>query len=133
MFPKENTLTKKRDFDLVMKYGRWISGPDLGLKVLELARVRQFFPQKEDPDNFEKQLRLAISVGLRISKKAVDRNRLKRQIREIVRPMLVSGALRGGFYIMIVPQPRVIEKNFAEISDEIKLLFSRAKLLQGIK
>lgn len=129
MLPTPNRLTKVRDFNLVIKHGRWISGPFVDLKFLELAKNQNYFPKKEDLDKFKKQLRLALVVGLKVSKSAVVRNRLKRQMREAVRLLLKDGRLKEGFYGMIVAKKGIETKEYAEISKEIELLFSRAKII----
>lgn len=130
MLQQENRLAKKRDFDLVLKYGYWVRSPLIGIRVLDLAKSRAVFPKKEDPDKFEKQLKLAFAVGLKISKKAVARNRLRRQLQEVVRLFIKNEGLREGFYVLVVPQAKMREKNYAEISGEVKVLFQRAKLFR---
>lgn len=128
MLHANNRLTKKRDFDLVLKYGRWVNGSCIDLKYLELAKFKNYFPKKEDPDNFKKQLRLGIIVGIKVSKSAVVRNRFKRQMREVVRLNIKNGSLSGGFFVMLVARPQIKEKNYAEISEEINLLLKKAKI-----
>lgn len=129
MLQPENRLTKVRDFNLLLKHGRWVGGSLIDLKILDLTKNKTIFPKKEDPDKFQKQLRLAFVVGLKISKSAVVRNRLKRQMREVVRLLLKKSALRSGFYGMFVAKKGVQEKEYAEISKEIELLLARAKII----
>lgn len=128
MFPKDNRLSKVRDFNLLMKYGRWQRGQFLDIKALELAKIRVYWPKKIDLESFSKQLKLAISVGLKVSKSAVKRNRAKRQIREYVRPLLRGGKIKEGFYILINARVEVLTKNFTEISQEVELLLRRSNL-----
>ncbi|MEK7625497.1 MAG: ribonuclease P protein component [Patescibacteria group bacterium] len=130
MIPQENRLTKKRDFNLIISHGRWVSAPGLSLKALNLAENRNLFPKKEDPDKFEKQLKIAFSVGLKYSKKAVERNRMRRQISEVVRLHLKNSDLKPGFYLLFTAQPAMKNYNFAEISQKVKLLLRQGKLLQ---
>ena len=129
MFQQENRLRKIRDFNLVLQQGRWLNGQFLDIKYVELAKNQNFFPKKENPESFKKQLKLAISVGLKISKSAVKRNRVKRQIREVLRLLIKENGLKSGFYILIVAKKNTLEKEYAEISQEIKVLLSRGKLL----
>lgn len=129
MLPSENRLAKVRDFNLVMKLGRWVNGSFLDIKVLELAKNKTYFPVKEDPIIFEKQLLIAFTVGLKVSKKAVERNRLKRQVREVVRLHLKDKKLKSGYYLLFVARPAIKGKEMAEISQEVNLLLDRAKLL----
>lgn len=144
----ENRLKKLRDFNLVMKHGQWANGRFLDIKVLDLARNEKFFPKfvkkakprtepamagsstGEDPESFKKQLKLAIAVGLKVHKSAVKRNRARRQISEVLRLLLKDGAIKNGYYILVVARKDVLDKDYAEISQEIKLLLSRAKVLK---
>jgi ribonuclease P protein component len=125
MLKSNNRLTKVRDFNLVMKYGRWVSGRFLRIKWLKLAEIEDYFPKKEDVNKFKKQLRLAIVVGVKVGKSAVKRNRLKRQMREVARLLIKSNRLPDGHYLMLVAQKEMLDKNYAEISEEIKLLFEK--------
>lgn len=129
MLQIENRLKKVRDFNLVMKYGRWVSGQFFDIKVLELAKIDGFIPKNEDPNTFKKQLKLAFSIGLKLSKSAVVRNRLRRQVREVVRLMIKEGVVKNGYYVLLVAKTTAKEQDYANISQEIKLLFKRAGLL----
>jgi ribonuclease P protein component len=131
MLQQDNRLRKLRDFNLVMKHGQWVNGHFLDIKVLELAKNQNFFPKKEDPESFKKQLKLAIAAGLKVHKSAVKRNRVRRQIREVLRLLIKENLLKTGFYVLVVAKKDILEKNYAEISAELKLLLSRGKVLKG--
>jgi ribonuclease P protein component len=128
MLNKDNRLTKVRDFNLILKHGRWANGSFLDLKYVELAKNTNYFPKKEDVDKFKKQLRLAITVGLKVSKSAVKRNKVKRQIREALRLLIKDSQLKSGVYLLFVARKNILEKNYAEISEEIKLLLKRSNI-----
>lgn len=129
MYNKENHLTKVRDFNLVLKHGYWVNNHFLSLKVLDLAKSDAYIPSTGDVDNFKKQLKLAVNIGLKVSKKAVVRNRAKRQVVEILRDMMSRDAIRAGYYLFFVAKPEIKDKSFAEISEEVKVLLKRAKVL----
>ncbi|KKR34829.1 MAG: Ribonuclease P protein component [Candidatus Magasanikbacteria bacterium GW2011_GWA2_40_10] len=129
MLQQENRLRKLRDFTLVMKHGQWVNGRFLDIKVLELAKNQNFFPKKEDPESFQKQLKLAIAAGLKVHKSAVKRNRVRRQIREVLRLLLKDGQIKTGYYILVVAKKDILDKDYAEISDELKVLLSRVKVI----
>lgn len=129
MLQQDNRLRKLRDFNLVMKHGQWVSGRFLDIRVLELAKNQNFFPKKEDPESFKKQLKLAIAAGLKVHKSAVKRNRVRRQIREAIRLLIKDGAIKTGYYILVVAKKDVLDKDYAEISQELNLLLSRGKVL----
>lgn len=132
MLKPENRLKKVRDFNLLMKHGRWVNGEILDLKFLSLQQpgLEQYFPKKENMAVFKEQLKLAFAVGLKISKSAVERNRARRQINEVCRLLIKDKAVKIGYYILLVAKKKVLDKNYAEISEEIKLLFNNARLLK---
>lgn len=128
MFKPENRLAKVRDFNLLMKYGRWVNGRFLDVRVLELAKIINYFPKKEDLDKFKKQLRIAITVGLKVSKSAVKRNRSRRQVSEALRLLIKDGRLKSGYYLLFVAKKDILIKNYVEISEETQLLLNRGNL-----
>lgn len=128
---KDYRLAKKRDFDLLLKHGIFINGENLSIRVLNLAQNKKYFPKKENINNFEKQLRIAFSVGLKISKKAVERNRVKRQMSEAVRLLMKEQGVKTGFYLLFIAKPKILEKSYAEISEEINLLLKKGNLFLG--
>lgn len=129
MLPAANRLAKVRDFTILMDHGSWINGGLATLKVLDLAKRKAYFPKKEDPEEFVKQLKIAFTVGLKVSKKAVVRNRLKRQMREIVRLLLKEQKIPQGYYLLFVSKLAAIDKSYAEISQEVHSLLKKAHLL----
>lgn len=70
--------------------------------------------------------RLAVVVGLKVSKKAVDRNRLKRQIRAILSKKLKT--LRPGFDVLFLGRAKALGKGQAEIELHIDQVLKKAKL-----
>jgi len=135
MLPKDNTLKKTRDLNLLMKNGRWVSEGFLLIKYLKLSNLASGLIPKsiqkldqEEVNNFKKQLRIAVSVGLKVSKSAVKRNKIKRQLHEVLRPLLKTQKLASGYYLLINTKPNILEKDFAEISQELKLLLQKTKV-----
>lgn len=126
MLPLENRLKKVRDFTLVTKYGRWLNGSFVDLKVLNLEKSISLFPAKEDPESFKKQLKLAFAVGLKISKKAVVRNRLRRQLREVVRLAFKTGAAQPGFFVLIVARKEALGKEYDVLAADLTALLKRS-------
>ncbi len=109
-----------------MERGRWSRGRFFDIKWLELVKNEDYFPKKVDKEEFKRQLKLAFAVGLKIDKRAVVRNRLRRQMREVVRLLLKEGRLKSGYYILLAARKEALDKNFAEIRKEVELLLERA-------
>ncbi|MBA7496102.1 Ribonuclease P protein component [subsurface metagenome] len=95
---------KKKDFDNVFKKGKSKAGKLVFLKMLK--------------NNLEAN-RFGIIVSTKISKKAVHRNKIKRRIREIIR----QAGIETGFDIVVVAKPKIINKNYQEIKNDLENLF----------
>lgn len=127
MLPKENRLTKIRDFNLLFKHGVYISGQFLDLKLLKLAKIPDYFPKKEDSTVFKNQLLIGISVGMKVSKKAVLRNKIKRQIREILRLSLQKNEIIPGYYLLFIVKKEAVGKEYNELEKEIRGLIGKIR------
>lgn len=115
MLTDKYRLKKTRDFNLLMERGRWISGALFTIKWLELAKNKDYLPKKTDLTEFVNQLRFAFVVGVKASKSAVKRNRLKRQICEVVRLLIKDGRVKSGYYLMVVAKNEALGKEYGEI------------------
>lgn len=73
-----------------------------------------------------KNCRLCFVVGLKVSKKAVERNKTKRRIREIVKS--VDPCFSPGHDIVIVAQKEILGKKYTEIKDDITETMKKAKI-----
>ncbi|MEK7609361.1 MAG: ribonuclease P protein component [Patescibacteria group bacterium] len=81
-----------------------------------------FFAAKTPADN-----RVDVAVGLKVSKKAVVRNRLKRQIREILRKYTAKNSFRGQRYVKISARPSIIGRRFGQIKENLETALGRIK------
>jgi ribonuclease P protein component len=73
--------------------------------------------------------RLGISISRKVSKKAVSRNRIKRQIRVALRQILVD--LKPGWDCVIIVKPGIEPCNSLQFLQELKQLFAKAEVLHG--
>lgn len=108
MLKTANRLTKKKDFDRVFKQGASSYNEVVGCKQV---------------DNNTKNSRFGIIVSLKVSKKAVERNKIKRRIREIIKSELDK--IQDGKDFVIVVLPKITEKNFGEIKKSIVKNFEK--------
>ncbi|NEP45968.1 MAG: ribonuclease P protein component, partial [Okeania sp. SIO2H7] len=81
MLPKANRLRQNKDFSKIYKRGNRHSGKDLVLRGLRRSG-------KPEVLNALVPTRVGISIGKKVSKQAVERNRLKRLIRAAIRELL---------------------------------------------
>jgi ribonuclease P protein component len=130
MLQKENRLTKVRDFNLLVKHGRFFNNTFLSLKALHLADVKKHFPPKEDPDTFADQLKIAFAISVKISKSSVKRNRFRRQLREAVRLLLKEGAISSGWYLLFVAKSGCLDKEYEDIRAEAIALMKKSGALK---
>jgi len=123
MLPQQNRLKKTRDIEIVMENGRFFSGHAINLKVWYI-----------NPDQFPKRgytkqdLKFAFVVGKKVHKSAVKRNRLKRQMREVVRLLLKGDKLRPGSMVVVMAKKEMMESTHKDIEKDIIFLLSKAKI-----
>jgi ribonuclease P protein component len=70
-----------------------------------------------------------ISISKKVSKKAVVRNRIKRQIKGVIRSNFK--AIAPGWKIVIVVKPKAIECKYEHFLRELEELFKKAKIING--
>lgn len=80
-----------------------------------------FFPAESPADS-----RVDIAVGLKVSKKAVVRNRLKRQIKEILRKYTKIGSFEGK-YIKVAARPPIKGKSFSYIKEDLEAVLDKIR------
>ena len=115
--PKKHRLRDRRDFRAVYSKGIRLNSLNLVLRAL-------FTPELEI-----KPTRIGISISQKVSKKAVVRNRLKRQIRAALRELLPS--ILPGWKIVIVVRSRARECEYEHFLRELKQLLKKAKIIDG--
>ncbi len=113
MLADKNRLKKKKDFENILKKGRTFKEDFLVLKVIK---------------NKEKKIRFGFIVSKKISLKAVVRNKVKRRLRESVKPKIEL--LKKGVDIVIISLPGIREKSFKEIEKIIIKLLKRTGFLE---
>lgn len=93
MFARDFRLTKSQDIQQVLKKGRY-------------RHVGALFLIKWLPNNKENH-RIAIVVSSKVSKKAVDRNRIKRTLTNGVSPELLRGT--RNYDIVVVAKKEILD------------------------
>lgn len=124
MLPAKNRLTKMKDFEILMKEGRFVGGKFLNAKIWKI--VPEKYPRRKYTTD---DLRIGFAVGLGVSKKAVVRNRVKRQLREVVRLLLKDDKIKHGYHVLVMAKKEVVGKEYGEIGIEVKSMLQRSSLL----
>ena len=108
MLAKQSRLVKEKDFKKIFKAGKFSSAEIFSIKVLanELGLNRY-----------------GIIISSKVSKKAVERNRLKRQFREAIKNF--DKKLIPGFDLVVMVSPAALKQEYKFIKSELeKTLFA---------
>ena len=105
-------LRSNDDFERLRREGRTVVNPLLVMSSLPNGLAYS---------------RFGFSVGRRIGG-AVDRNRVKRRLREAVRVRIQKGDLAAGWDVVFIARHPTREASFAQIGQAIDLLLRRAGL-----
>lgn len=115
MLAKLNRLKKKKDFENVLRKGRGFKEDFLVLKVVK---------------NNLFQTRMGLIVGLKVSKKATLRNKIKRRLRALMMPKMSK--IEKGIDIVLIARSGLEHKNFWEIAEILNTLLKRAKITKNV-
>lgn len=107
MLKKINRISKRKDFEEVKKRGVLYYSPLFGLLILKTE---------------EKKKEFGLVVSKRISKKAVERNRIRRLLSEGIRKNL--GSIKNCRGVFLVKR-EILGKGLGEIENEIKRVWQR--------
>lgn len=114
MLPFKNRLIKKGDFEKIHKNGRFYAEGNVMIKLME---------------NGLGETRVGFIAGIKFSKKAVERNRIKRQLREVFREKI--GEIKPGFDVVVMARKREKEKiKFEELRNSVGRLLEKGGLLK---
>jgi len=115
MLPAKLRLKNKKEFASVFRWGKVSSNDVLAVKYSPI-----------EPG----QLKVGFSVGLKFSKKSSKRNKVKRWMREAIRPMLSK--IKPGHSLIFLVNSRFSyeQMNFPLIQEKVKDLLGKAKLFK---
>ena len=112
MLKRTNRLSKETDIKRVLKKGKRTRGSFVSFIVL-----------KNDLD----YSRFTVVVGMKVSKKAVDRNRLKRQVRSVIEKEFDQ--IKPGVDVMVLVNPSALNQSFEKLNTDVIQGLKKAKLL----
>jgi ribonuclease P protein component len=113
---KDNRLKHWKDFGKVYRQGTRYGSPHLTLVAMS----------EVDPAIATK---FGISISQKVSKKAVIRNRIKRQIRSALRELLPY--ISPGWKAIVVVRPKALECKYEHFLRELKQLLIKADIING--
>ncbi len=124
MLPRENRLRKMKEWEILFQEGRFVAGKLVNLKIWEVNPAK--YPKRDFSTG---DLKIGFAVGLKISKSAVKRNRVKRQMREVVRLLLKENKLKQGFFVGVLAKSEIVGSEYGEIEKDIKGVLVKARIL----
>lgn len=125
MLPQINRLTRKRDFEIVFENGRFVSGALVLAKVWQ-PNLEQFPKRGYKVDD----LKFGFVVSKKVEKRAVWRNRVKRQMREVIRLLLKEERIESGYLVVIVAKSEIIGHEYNDIEKDLLSVLQRARVLK---
>lgn len=132
MLTKPNRLRKYYDFSRVYQRGERRRSSNLvicfcprtsGSNQSSRASQQQSFPSQRQPT------RIGITISQKVSKRAVVRNRIKRQVRAACRELLPQMAL--GWDIVVIVRAEAVQCDYHQFLQQLKQLFTKVELLHG--
>ncbi len=119
--PQIHRLKHWRDFRTVYQQGI--------RRHSEHLVLRAWFPQAVGEQSQINPSRIGISIGKKVSKKAVVRNRIKRQIHGAFLQLLPR--ILDGWQIVIVVKPTAVECKYDDFLRELEELLKKTKIING--
>jgi len=117
--PRQYRLKHRRHFSQVRQQGQCYRSPGLTCYVyLDPAAVTAQEPAK-----------FGVSVSTKVDKRAVVRNRLRRQIQAGLRSL--SSLLAPGWRVVISVRSPLVECNYVQILQQLRQLLSQAEVTYG--
>ena len=114
MLSRAHRLRGDAVFKHLMRVGRPFFGQSITFRIA---------PQGDDRSQ---PSRFAFVVSTKVSKKAVERNLLRRRLREIIRKVLPR--IKSGLDIMISTRPQACKLSFQELEQEVHALLTKSRL-----
>lgn len=107
MLKKINRITRRRDFEEVRGKGLMVQSFLFGFNYLLVGEEKKF----------------GFIVSKKISKRAVDRNKIRRLLAEGVKKNM--GEVKGGIFGIFLAKKALLGKKFEEVEKEVKEVFKK--------
>ncbi len=130
---KTNRLQTRQDFQAVFREGTRRHSSHLTLRALrsKADALRQNVSTAPPAVLHHPPVRIGISVSTKVSKRAVIRNRIKRQIRAIFRYLLPQ--LSPGWRLVVIVHPSAAQEecDYQQFLQELEQLLAEAEVFNG--
>lgn len=138
---KEHRLKRRDDFSRVYQKGSRLKSAHLSLRVLK----RNFTPTakvklriepgcvdiQSEQHTFACSLptRIGVSISSKVAKRAVVRNRMRRQIQAIFRHLM--SRISPGWDLLVVAHPTAVQCDYLQFLQELEQLLIDAEVIDG--
>jgi len=135
--PKSNRLRSRHDFRAVFREGFRCHGSFMTLRALRPRNPESPFSDTSQEIGQEKMRnnltppRIGISISTKVSKKAVVRNRLKRQITAVLYELLPKLAPQWRLVVVVKPTAAQQECGSKQFLQELEQLLVKAEVING--
>jgi len=120
--PKVNRLKNRHEFQTLFREGNRLKSSHLTLRALRLQTPSGMITGAT---------RIGISISTKVSKRAVIRNRIKRQIRAAFRSLLPQIAPGWSLVVVVQPQAVLSKCDYQQFLQELKQLLAKAEVMNG--
>jgi ribonuclease P protein component len=115
MLPKNYRLRNEKDIKALFANSKSVFDVGLGMR----------YKKNQSP-----QSRFAVVVGTKVSKKAVDRNRIKRRVRGVLEKNIES--LKGGYDVVLIARPQALTMDAKELRAVVEKMLIKSGILKGL-
>ncbi len=134
--PKSNRLRSRHDFKAVFREGVRFHGSYMTLRALRPCSKKSPSSDTSPINQPEQTLqitpaRIGISISTKVSKKAVVRNRLKRQIAGVLSGLLPKLASEWRLVVVVKPTAAQQECESKDFLQELEQLLVKAEVIDG--
>ncbi|WKZ29685.1 MAG: ribonuclease P protein component [Patescibacteria group bacterium] len=112
MLPATHRLKQEKDFSLLSRSKKSAFSKAVSMKVRENALPHS---------------RFGVVVGVKVHKRAVKRNLLRRRIREILRKHLAE--IKPGYDVMVLTQTKALELEYKELEAQVLSCLTKLQLI----
>ncbi|HEY9645161.1 MAG TPA: ribonuclease P protein component [Chroococcidiopsis sp.] len=127
--PKVYRLRRRQEFASVYQLGLRRSTPNLTLRALRLASISKPGLRNDSVENPIPPSCFGISISQKVSKRAVVRNRIKRQLHSALLHLLPR--VSPGWKIVIVARSSAIQCCYKDFLQELEQLLMSAEVING--
>jgi len=124
MLDKNKRLRGTKEWEVLFTEGQFVGARNLTMKYWKIETDKYPLRKFKVDD-----LKIGFSVGVKISKKAVTRNAIRRKMREVIRLLLKEKRIKEGYLIGFMAKNTILEADYKKIEEDIIFCLKKSRLL----